>query len=50
MLKRIIKKDILNGVSVTDEVSNVKSRLKKYFITFFSIALARFSNYLFKII
>ena len=37
MLRGIIKRDILNGVNVINEVSNVKSRLKKYSITFFSI-------------
>ncbi len=34
MLRGIIKKDILNGASVTDEVLNIKSRLKKYSIIF----------------
>ena len=50
MLRGIIKKDISNGASVTDEVWNIKSRLKKHSITFFLIALARFGSYLFKII
>ena len=50
MLRGIIKRDILNGASVTDEVSNIKSRLKEYFITFFKLALARFGSYLFRIV
>ncbi len=34
MSVEIIERDMLNGVSVIDEVSNVKSRLKEYFIIF----------------
>ncbi len=35
MLKEMIERDMLNGASVTDEVLNVKSRLKEYSITSF---------------
>ncbi len=37
MLKKIIKRDILNSVSIINEISNIKSRLKKHSITFFLI-------------
>ncbi len=50
MLREINEKNILNDASVTNEVSNIKSRLKKHSITFFQLALARFGNYLFKIV
>jgi len=38
MLRGMIKKDILNGANVINEVSNIKSRLKEYFIIFFLIS------------
>ncbi len=50
ILRGIIKRDILNGASVINEVSNTKSRLKEYFITFFLIALIWFGSYSFKIV
>ncbi len=37
MLRGMIKKNISNDANVTNEVSNTKSRLKEYFITFFLI-------------
>ena len=50
MLRGMIERDILNGASVIDEVSNVKSRLKEHYITFFLLALARFGSCLFRIV
>ena len=39
MLREIIERDMLNGANITNEVSNIKSRLKEYFITFFLISV-----------
>ena len=40
MIRGMIERDMLNGANVIDEVSNIKSRLKKYFIISFLIGVS----------